>query len=58
MKQRKKKNFKNQARSLICSTSGYKGVMEFQDGTRKNSQSRIQNEINLHNQGKKTINAS
>jgi hypothetical protein len=33
-------------------------VLEFWDGTRMNSQARIQDEINLHNQEKKVVSAS
>jgi len=33
-------------------------MLEFWDGTRKKSQARVQNEINLHNQKKKAVNAS
>ncbi len=33
-------------------------MLEFWDGTRMNSQARIQDEINLHNQEKKVVSAS
>jgi len=33
-------------------------VLEFRDGTKMNPQVRIQNDINLHNQEKKAVNAS
>jgi hypothetical protein len=33
-------------------------VLEFWDGVKTNSQARVQNEINMHNKGKKIINAS
>jgi hypothetical protein len=33
-------------------------MLELWDGTRTNSQARIQDEINLHNQEKKAVNAS
>jgi hypothetical protein len=33
-------------------------MLKLQDGIRMNSQAKVQNEINLHNQGKKAINAS
>jgi hypothetical protein len=32
-------------------------VLELWDGTRASSQARVQNEINLHNQGKRVVNA-
>ncbi len=34
------------------------GVLELQDGTKMNSQARVQNDINLHNQEKRMVNAS
>jgi hypothetical protein len=34
------------------------GVLELQDETKMNSQVRVQDDINLHNQDKKTINAN
>ncbi len=34
------------------------GVLELQDGTRTNSQARVQNDINLHNQEKRVVSAS
>jgi UDP-3-O-[3-hydroxymyristoyl] glucosamine N-acyltransferase len=57
-KQNNKKKKKVGARSLIRSTSGLGGHVEFRDGTRINSQIFVQDEINLHNQKKKAINAS
>jgi len=33
-------------------------VLELRDGTRTNSQTKVQNEINLHNQGKRVVNVS
>ncbi len=33
-------------------------MLEFQDGTRMNSQTKVQDEVNLHNQEKKEVNAS
>jgi hypothetical protein len=33
-------------------------MLELQDGTRMSSQARVQNEINLHNQGKEVVIAS
>jgi hypothetical protein len=37
--------------SLICNTTGVKGVCwSSRMGTRTNSQVRVQNEVNLHNQ--------
>jgi hypothetical protein len=33
-------------------------MLELWDGTKMNSQVKIQNEINLHNQEKKAVNAS
>jgi len=33
-------------------------VLELWDGIRANSQARVENEINLHNQGMKAISAS
>jgi len=50
VKQHKKKRIG--PHSLTCST------FEVRDGTRMNSQARVQNEINLHNQEKKGISAS
>jgi hypothetical protein len=46
------------ARSFTRSTLGVGGVLELQGVTKMNSQTRIQNEINLHNQGKKAVNVS
>jgi enterochelin esterase-like enzyme len=37
---------------------GKGGVLVFQDGTRANSQVRVQNVINPHNQEKKVVNVS
>jgi hypothetical protein len=33
-------------------------MLELQDGTRMNSQGKVQNGVNLHNQGKKVVSAS
>jgi hypothetical protein len=33
-------------------------VLELQDGIKMNSQAKVQNEINLHNQGKRAVNVS
>jgi hypothetical protein len=55
-KQQKKK--KVGARSLIRSTLEVGGVLDLQDRTRKKSQARVQDDINLHNQEKKAISAS
>jgi hypothetical protein len=33
-------------------------MLELQDGTKTNSQARVQNEMNLHNQGKRVVSAS
>jgi hypothetical protein len=37
---------------------GEEGVLELQNGTRTNSQSKVQDEVNLHNQEKKAVNGS
>jgi hypothetical protein len=55
-KQRKKK--KVRAHSLICSISKVRGVLELRDGTKMNSQTKVQNDINLYNQNKKAINVN
>jgi hypothetical protein len=44
--------------SLTCNILGVGGVLNLWNGTRTNSQSKVQNEINLHNQGKKAISTS
>ncbi len=56
MKQWKKKKF--HAHSLAHSTSGIRRCAGALGGTSANSQARVQNEINLHNQGMKAISAS
>jgi len=33
-------------------------MLELQDGTRMNSQAKVQNEVNLHNQEKRAISAN
>jgi hypothetical protein len=33
-------------------------MLKLQDGIKVNSQARVQNEINLHNQGEKVVNVS
>jgi len=33
-------------------------VLELRDGTRTNSQAKVQNEVNSHNQEKKAVNVS
>ncbi len=55
-KQQKKKRVR--ACSLIHSTLGWEGVLELRDGTRTNSQAKVQNVINLHNQEKRAVNAN
>ncbi len=42
----------------LATFEGQEGVLESQDGTRMNSQVKVQDEINLHNQEKKAINVS
>jgi hypothetical protein len=46
------------ARSLIHSTLGVGGLLELYDGTRMNPQVEVQDEVNLHNQEKRVVNAS
>ncbi len=57
-KMKQQKNKIVGALSLIHITSGVGGCVETLDGTRMNSQTKIQDKINMHNQGKKTISAS
>jgi len=46
-------------RSLACSTSRARGAhWNSRTGTRTNSQMKVQDEINLHNQEKKIISAN
>jgi hypothetical protein len=55
MKQHEKKI---KAYFLARNTSGVGGMLELQDGTKTNSQTKVQDKTNLHNQGKKVVNAS
>jgi len=55
-KRRKKKRVG--ARSLIHSILGVRGHARGPDGIRTISQARVKNEINLHNQEKRVVNAS
>ncbi len=41
-----------------CDNFGGRNVLELRDGTKTNSQAKVQDEIDLHNQEKKVVNAS
>jgi hypothetical protein len=56
MKQQKKKRIG--ARPLIHNMLKWEGVLELQDGTRTNSQVKVQDGINLHNPKKRAISVS
>jgi hypothetical protein len=53
-----RKNKKMGAHFLTCNISGVDGRVGALRWIRTNSQTRVQNEINLHNQGKRAINAN
>jgi hypothetical protein len=56
MKQQKKKIIA--ACSLTRNTLGVGGVLDLQDRTKTNSQARVQDDINLHNQEKRVVSAN
>jgi len=55
---RTKQQKKKKVGACSLKLQGQEGMLELQDGTRMNSQARIQNKINLHNLEKRAIGAN
>jgi hypothetical protein len=54
----KAKQQKNKRARAHLTFRRHEGVLELQDGIKLNSQVKVQDEVNLHNQEKKAISAS